>query len=177
MTPIRQPRSVEAATALAERFVELEGQIEAIEAGRQDSIAQINARADTAANALIVERDKIREKLEPWWTKAGAELLATFSKGKRKTIELGGAIIGTRAGASSLALAGKPKEVASQLAKSAWGRRLLRITVAPDRAKIAVALNGKHADELKTMGLSIDEGEEQFVLKRAEQTGTLAGAE
>lgn len=177
MAAIRQPRSVEAATALAERFVELEGQIETIEAGRQDSIAQVNARADTAANALIAERDKIRDKLQPWWSKAGADLLATFSKGRRKTIELGGAIIGTRAGASSLAIAGPAKDVVKQLAKSAWGRKLTRISIALDRSAIMRELKGKRADELKVMGLSIDDGEEQFVLKRAEQTGTLAGAE
>lgn len=177
MTAIRQPRSVEAATALAERYVEIEGQIEAIEAGRQDSIAQVNARADTAANALIAERDRIRDKLEPWWSKAGADLLATFSKGRRKTIELGGAIIGTRAGASSLAIAGSAKDVAVRLAKSAWGRKLTRVSVSLDRTAIMRELKSKRAEELKAMGLSIDEGAEQFVLKRAEQTGTLAGAE
>ena len=169
---LRQPRSTEAATALLEQFARLDGEIALIERERQASIAAINARADTAANDLIAQRDAIRDKLASWWAKAGEELTG----GKRKSIELGGCMIGTRAGKVSLAISGTADDLVGKLQglRSIWARRLLRTSVSLDKRAILAELDGQHADKLQAWGFAKDEGAEQFFVQRAEQEGTRA---
>ena len=172
MTAVRQPRSVPAATALCERFAELEGQLAAIEEGRQDAIAAVNARADTAQTDLIAERDAIAAKLAPWWRDAAAEL----TKNKRKSIELGGCIVGSRTQSAALVVDGDAKQVANELAGLRWGRALVKTSYSLDRGAIARALGGKRAGELEALGCSMGGGGEAFFVKRAEQGGTRSGA-
>ena len=103
MTAIRQPRSTAAATDLCERWATIDGQIAEIEERRQADIAAINADADRAATDLIAQRDAITEKLEPWWAKARNDL----TKGKRKSTEIGGCMVGTRIGKAKLGVPGR----------------------------------------------------------------------
>lgn len=175
--PVRTPRSTEAATRLLEQFAGLEAQIAAIETERQAAIATVNGRADTAANDLIGRRDAIQAKLEPWWAKAGQALTAKIPGGKRKSIELGGCLIGTRASKASLAIAGNASDLIGKLQglRSSWARRLLRTTVTLDKRAILAELDGKNAETLETMGFARNAPEAQFFVQRAEQTGTLAG--
>ena len=172
METIRQPRSTEQATALLEQFAELDGQIAAIEANRRECIAAVNARCDTAANDLIARRDSIREKLAPWWKKNGEKL----TEGKRKSIERGGCIIGSRAGSTSLAVDGTEDDVVAALGKLRWAKKvLLRVKTSLDRKAILKELDGKRKDELEKLGLRKDHGEETFILERVQQNGTLGG--
>lgn len=165
---IRQPRSTEAATALCERFARLDGQIAEIEEERQANIAAVNADADRASTDLIAQRDAIAAKLEPWWAGAGEDL----TKGKRKSIELGGCIVGTIDGRATLAVAGKEDETALKLLKLRWGKGLVTVKVALARAVLLKATEGKRAAELAEMGLTRKEGGTTFFVKRAEQGGT-----
>jgi phage host-nuclease inhibitor protein Gam len=172
MTQLRTPRSTTAATELLERYAVLDGQIAAIEANRRESIAAVNARADTAANDLMAQRDAIASKVQPWWQANAAEL----TEGKRKSIELGGCIIGSRSGRASLTLAGAEQDVVDVLSGLRWAKPLLRVKVSLDRAATMRSLDGKHAVTLAELGIARKEGDETFFIERVQQGGTLAGA-
>ncbi|MDK2757542.1 MAG: host-nuclease inhibitor Gam family protein, partial [Blastomonas fulva] len=101
-TKHRQPRTLEQATAMLERFAVLDGDRAGIEAERNEQIAKINAAADEQLVPIVEEMVAIGEKIQPWWAKAAAELLPA----KRKSMELGGCIIGSRTGKTVLAIAG-----------------------------------------------------------------------
>lgn len=167
-TPIRQPRTVEAATALCERFAVLDGQIATIEEARQHAIAAVNADADRAASDLIAQRNAIAEKLAPWWAGAAAGL----TDGKRKSIELGGCIVGTVQSRTSLQIAGDEKDVVDVLSGLRWAKPFLRVKTTLDRAHTLKALDGKHAVAFAELGVTRDNGEPEFFVKRAEQGGT-----
>jgi hypothetical protein len=172
MTPIRAPRSLAAATVLAERFAAIEGAIGTIDAMRAELIARANADADKAVESLITERDALRDKLGAWWPTAAAAL----TKGKRKSIELGGCIIGSRSQRVSLNIAGDEAQIVAVLEKRKWAEPLLRKTTAIDRAAVLKSIDGVYAKQLAAMGFSKKEPGDLFVLERAEQGGTLAGA-
>lgn len=171
MTAIREPRSIDAATRLAERFAVLESRIEVEEAARNDAIAKANASADEALGPLIEERDLIAAKVSTWWGKGGREQ-ALGAKPKSKSIELGGCILGERAGKATLSVAGQPADVVGQLAKRRWASELLRKTVSLDKPAVLKAMAGKRATELKELGFAIVPGLDQFFIKRAEQGQT-----
>lgn len=166
------PRSTPAAVAMLERFAAIESAIGAIEAHRSDGIAHANAVADSALEPLVAERAELRAKLRPWWERAGAAL----TKGARKTIELGGCVIGTKAGRTSLAVEGHEDDVVIALRLTRWGQRMVRSRFSLDRRVALNELAGVHGDKLRALGLSVDEGAEEFVLKRAEQAGTIGAA-
>ena len=173
MAALRTPNSVKAATGYAERFAELDGAIGDIEAERNRTIAAANAAADLLAEPLLAERDAIREKLAAWWPLVAAAL----TQGKRKSIELGGCLIGSRAGRASLAIEGEPKLVAAALEKHQWAAPLLRTKIEIDRAAVLKAIDGAHKRALANLGFRKVEPADVFVLERFEQAGTLAGAE
>jgi len=169
MTAIATPRTLEQATAIAERYALLDGQIAAIEADRQASIAAVNARCDVAANDLIAQRAVIEAKLKPWWEKNSDKL----TEGKRKSIELGGCIIGSRAGKPSLGLIGKEDAAVAKLQKLPWAAGLLKTKTTLDRVAVLKALATDLGKSLRRMGFGVVPGEEKFLLERAEQGGTL----
>ena len=171
MSTIREPRTIDAATKLAERFAEIEGAIGVVEAVSNDEIAKANARADEENAPLIEERDLIATKVSTWWGKGGREQ-ALGAKPKSKSIELGGCILGERAGKATLSVAGKSADVIEQLAKRRWASELLRKTVSLDKPAVLKAMTGKRATELKELGFAIVPGLDQFFIKRAEQGQT-----
>ena len=140
--PIRQPRTTEQAQALLEEYASLDGQVAEIEENRRACIADVNKRCDTAVHDLVVRRNEIVDKLEPWWAKASEGL----TSGKRKSIELGGCVIGSRAGSASLAYDGPGTEtlVALKLLKRKWAKGLYRVTVSLNKPAILAALSGPH---------------------------------
>lgn len=169
---IRTPRTTKAATELLERYAANEGAIAEIEARRNAGISAANAQADAAAEPLLQQRAAMAAKLGPWWQAAAAELTG----GKRKSIELGGCVIGTRKGRASLEVAADELVTIAALNVKRWAKGLLRVKTTLNRAKILDALDGSHAEELLAMGLSRKEGEDVFFVDRVEQPGTLAGA-
>lgn len=168
MGGIRTPRSAKGAQALCERFATIEGEVEDIENTRNAAIAAANALADAQLEPLIAEREQITEKLEPWWTKEGPAMTA----GKRKSIEHGGCLIGTRTGKEKLGYAGKPAELVALMKDKRWARELLRVSTSLDAKAITAALDGRHGTKLKELGFVIVPGEETFFVQRAEQQGT-----
>jgi phage host-nuclease inhibitor protein Gam len=172
MSKLPAPRTTEAATRLLEQYAELQGQIDVIQANRATSIADVNARCDTAANDLIAKRAEILEAIEPWWTKAGSKLLT----GKRKSIELGGCMLGSRTGRDSLAVDGDEQAIIASLKRRKWAAGLLRVVWSLDKVAIKSALTGDRRKQLASLGLSVRPAPETFYIERAEQAGTLAGA-
>lgn len=169
MTKLRVTASAEDATVLLERYAQLGVEAQLVEASRADGIAAANTAADQVLLPIVKEQDEIRAQLEPWWKRNGAEL-----RGKRKSIELGGCVIGTKAGTASLQFAGgDDKAAALALAALAWAKKLLRRTPTLDKAAIAEALKGRRGDELRALGFSVPEAVDTFVLKPAKQDGTV----
>lgn len=173
MTVVRQPRTVAAATELLEQYARIEADIAAIEANRAACIADVNTRCDTAANELLARKEALLKALEPWWSRKAAAL----TQGKRKSIELGGCIIGSKAGRASLAIDGNADEIAETLSKRKWAVGLIRTKVSLDKAAILKVIDGAYKRQLKALGLSRKPGEEVFFVERAEQDGTRAGAQ
>ena len=171
MKSFRAPRSLSGATGLLERFSLVDGEIAAIEGERDRRLAVVNAEADQALGPKLEERDALRQVLAPWWKDAAAEL----TKGKRKSIELGGCIVGTRKSRASLAIAGEEDDALTELKALAWARKtLVRVRYSIDRAAALKALDGPRKAVLAQIGLSREEGEDVFFVERAEQPGTLA---
>lgn len=170
MIKLRVTASTADATVLLERFAQLDVEAQLVEASRADGIAAANAAADQVLLPIVAEQNEIRAQLEPWWKRNGAEL-----RGKRKSIELGGCVIGTKAGTASLKFAlGDDKLAVSTLqAAGAWAKKLIRLTPGLDKAAIGEALKGKRGDDLRTLGFSVPEAVETFVLKPAKQDGTV----
>ena len=164
------PTTVDEATLLLEEFATLEGQLAKGEEYRAHLIATANARCDERANPLIARRGELAAALQTWWAGAAAALTG----GKRKSIELGGCMIGSKAGRASLAVVGDEAAIATKLSRRKWAVGLFRVTVAMDKAALLKALAGVHGRKLKALGLGRKDGAETFILERAEQAGTRA---
>lgn len=169
MAAVRKPRSVKEATALLERFAELDGQMAEIEAQRRTELAEVNAEADGLIAPFLPERDAIVAKLQAWWRDSGHEL----TQGKRKSIALGGCEIGSRMSPATLGVAGDELATAKTLFKQKWSRELVRVTIGLDRAAILKSIDGAHAKDLAALGLSSVPGTETVFVKRVAQAGTV----
>lgn len=173
MSRLRVTASVEQATPLLERFAQLGHQVAIAEAARDDAIAGANAVADRIVQPLLDEQAQIREQLEPWWARAGEAL-----RGKRKTVELGGCMIGTKALRARLDFAGGDDKAAlAALQEHRWAKGYVRVTYAVDKVATTKALTeGRHAPGLAELGFAMTGGGEAFVLERVGQDGTVAKA-
>ena len=126
MTAIREPRTIEAATKLAERFAELETAIGVADAVRNDAIAKANAAADEEIAPLIEERDAIAAKVGSWWGKNGREQVLG-RKPKQKSAELGGCLLGSQKSRASLKLPEDEDKLIERMKGSRALKKLLRV--------------------------------------------------
>jgi phage host-nuclease inhibitor protein Gam len=170
---IKTPRTIAKATELLDLFATNTGALEKIEADRNAEIAKINAAADALAAPLVAERDRIHAVIAIWWKTAAAEI----TKGKRKSAELGGCMLGTRSGRTTLAIAGNPEAVLVELQAARWAKPYVRTTHAIDKPAALKALDGPHATKLSALGFSKQEGEAVFFLERVAQAGTVASTQ
>jgi hypothetical protein len=85
------PKSVAAATKVLEEYADLSARIVALDEDRQRSIAAANQRADVAAEPMLKRQEIILAALESWWPSAALAI----ANGK-KSVQLGGCMIGTR---------------------------------------------------------------------------------
>lgn len=173
MTKLRVNAPVELATPLLERFAQLGLEIELAEASRAEAIVAANAAADQILLPMVQERDQLLAALEPWWKRMGAALLT----GKRKTVELAGCIIGTKAATASLSFGpGDEKAALASLQAAKWAKPYVRTTPSIDKAAVKKALPGKHGEQLKALGFSLPDVGDVFVLERATQAGTVSAS-
>lgn len=156
------PETDETAIAMLELLATLDSELGVIEADRVAAVAATNAVADTLALPVIEKKAAIIAVLEPWWKAAAPRL----TKGKRKSIELGGCKIGTKSSvekvehgfaddkAALAAIVGDTKIRAA----ATTTRRVL------DKGAIALLLKGKSAVgvALKKLGFRMGGGADAF---------------
>ncbi|MBB3691466.1 host-nuclease inhibitor Gam family protein [Sphingomonas sp. BK580] len=164
--------SLEQASPLFERFARLGYEIQSAEVARDKAIADTNAVADAIIAPMIAERDQLREQLEPWWRRTGFGLLPA----KRKTMELLGCIVGSKAGRSAVVVPGTEDEAVAALKQHRWAKDYVRVTEAVDKTAVRAALKGPHGDKLRGLGFGVTSPGEEFVLERAAQDGTMGKA-
>jgi hypothetical protein len=162
--------TTEAATELLERYAVLAGKAGALGARRDVLIVRANAAADKLIAPIAAEMAGIRAQIEPWWQAEGAKLLT----GKRKSIELGGCMIGTKQGKASLQLkSGDFDKEAEKLRKLAWAKPFVRVTVAIDKAATRTGLAGPIGGKLKARGFFEKPGADEFFVDRVAQAGAV----
>jgi hypothetical protein len=166
------PKTEKGASAKLAKWAALDAQIAAIEATRNAAIAVANKIADDEMAPLLKQRDAIVPKVEPWWWEAGKALL----KGKAKSMQLAGCMIGSRKDRDTLAIDGDETIVIGTLEKLAWAKPLLRYSVEIDKAAVLTSLDGVYKDKLAKLGLRRQVGADTFFVKRVAQGGTIAGA-
>jgi hypothetical protein len=167
---IRTPKTLAAATSLLERHAELEGQIASIEARRTRMLVRANAAADAKVGPLVDELDQIFAAVEPWWRASGKDLAKD-----RKSIQLGGCMIGTRSGKPKLAHTFDDDDKAvTALRATPYKNQTTRVKYALDRAATLklLQLDGKTGKAIAALGFSIDQAD-TFSIQRVEQSGSI----
>lgn len=174
LKPPRAPRTVEQATELLDQIARLDGQRTSINAERDVAIAATNASADALLVPVVEQRAAIAGVLEAWWQASGKALL----KGKRKTIELGGCMIGTKAAAVALTFSNSDDfgVAVERLREQRWAKPYIRTIYAVDKKATTTALSGKHGDQLRALGFGKRGGADGFVLAAVAQAGTVGAA-
>lgn len=157
---IAAPQSTKDATRLLQRFARAEQALATMEATRRGLVAKINAATDKKTIPLVKLLGEISEALQPWWRENAAEL----TKGERKSVELGGCVIGTSLLSPSLAYAQKDADFGlAKLQAAKWAKPYVRVTYAVDKAKVRTGLKGKHGEALKSLGYSEVQPETFFI--------------
>ncbi|WP_230630673.1 host-nuclease inhibitor Gam family protein [Sphingomonas sp. Leaf37] len=170
MTKLRINAPVDQATPLIERYAALGTELALADVARNDAITAANTAADRITVPIVDEMTAIREQLEPWWRRNAATLLPT----KRKSMELGGCVIGSKTGSTSVTFAlGNDELAASTLQAARWSKAYVRVKPSVDKAAVKTALAGKDGDKLRALGFGVTTPIETFILDRADQSGTV----
>lgn len=164
------PKSTAAATRLLERYAELDGKLAVIEERRSAEIGRANSSADAEASPLRSELEAIAGKLEPWWDGAAATIA-----GGKKSVELGGCMIGTRMSRPKLAHGFESDDKATEaLRQTRWSKQTTRVRYSLDRTATAklLTLRGKAAADLAALGFAIEQAD-SFYVERVKQAATI----
>lgn len=89
---IDAPSTIEQATATIARYLSLNAEVEAVRANADAAIRAIEEARDIAAAPVEAEIRDLFAQLRTWWAVARDEL----TQGKRRSVELAGAIVGDR---------------------------------------------------------------------------------
>mgnify|MGYP001480222763 FL=1 len=92
----------------------------------------------------------------------------------RKSVELGGCMIGSVTSRTHLTLSGDEDAVIEVMKALRWAKPFLRSVVTIERAGVLKALDGSRAKALADLGFEKGGGTETFFVKRAQQQGTRA---
>jgi hypothetical protein len=158
---MRSPKTLAAATQLLEEYADLSSRIALVEEDRAESIAKANVVADVAAQPMQARLEEIEAALEPWWTKGGHELA-----GGKKSMELGGCVIGSRMSRPKLAHGFANDDKATEVLRGTrWAKRTTRISYSLDRTATLklLQLGGKTGAAISSLGFSIEQAERFFV--------------
>lgn len=99
-TPQSAPSTLPEAIAIITRYLAIEAEIECLKTEADRSIATIQAWRDECVAPLKAETENLFLQLRAWWAVAAPDMTG----GKRKSIELAGALIGERTTPPSLKL-------------------------------------------------------------------------
>lgn len=159
------PQTVDEAVALATRYLELSMSIEQLKADADASIAQIQAARDAMILPVKQDVDRIFSDLRDWWSVAGPEM----TKGKRKSIEIGGCIIGERTPPPSLRHPGVTADALIDALERLELDHFLRVKTSLDKPLILSALRSGDdlGDALAALGLKVEQRDEFFIDRAA----------
>ena len=158
---MKTPRSLPGAIKLVERFAEIDGQLALVEATRSEAVASANTSADAEAAPLLEELSKISVTLESWWNLVGSSLTCG-----KKSMELGGCVIGSRTSRPKLAHGFESDDKATEaLRGTRWVKQTTRVKYSLDRTGTLklLQLGGKAAVDVASLGFSIEQGERFYV--------------
>lgn len=176
--PQAAPSTLPEAIAIIERYLGIEAEIEQLKADADRSIVTIQSARDTLVAPLKVETDGLFLQLRAWWAVAGPDM----TEGKRKSIELAGALIGERTTPPALKTPrGVPMQEVIDGLFDWLGGDFLVTTHKLDKPAIIRALrlrldpeDDSHADGLRdqrilgeTLKLTVDQREEFFIDRAA----------
>lgn len=168
--PVTPPRSLGEAEHLCKLWAVTQYAIGEIEAERDAAVAALHQCADADLVPLVGQRAAIEAALAAWWDAAGAEL----TQGRRKSIELAGCVLGTRARSGKVVVSGALDAVIEALrGVPRLARRYLRQRFELDKAEIAKGLSGRDAEALAALGLAFEPGKPAFFIHPVRQGGTL----
>lgn len=183
----RAPQNKEQALALLERFAAKAGRAGEIAARRDSIIGRVNAIADAQLVPLEAELKDIVKQLKPWWAANVDELTG----GKRKSIPLGGCVLGYRTSPPSVKFDGGTDDDATAAIVAA-GLDLIRTRTSPDKPAILALLQFVKPDEpadddtvrlerkatIEALGFRVHQPEVFFVdlPTRAADTGVVSDA-
>lgn len=94
------PQTIEEATATIDKYMAMQATVDQLKADADASIQQIEGARDAMVAPLEQAQKELFKQLRAWWAVAKDQL----TEGKRKSIELAGAIIGERTNTPSLKL-------------------------------------------------------------------------
>ena len=163
----RAPQTTEAARALLEHYAQLDAQAALIALARDETISAAHASADAELVPIAAEQKDIVKQLKPWW----AASIDALTGGKRKSIELGGCLIGYRISPPKVHFAdGNDDAMAAVLIAAELADALVRTRHAPDKAAILRALDGDDASKLSELGIEARQREDFFVERMSGDT-------
>jgi phage host-nuclease inhibitor protein Gam len=160
---IDAPQTLADAIGLLESYAEITFALETLATDRDAAIAAIRAAHDAAAAPLELHLKASFNRLKPWWEVARDAL----TSGKKKSVELGGCVIGLRTNTPSLQL---PKGATAESLIAgliAWKlRQFVVVKRSLDRAGLIKWLRGPENSiraELIRLGLDIKQADEFFI--------------
>lgn len=167
------PKSQAAATKLLEEYADLDGRIALVDEDRAKAIALANQRADAAVTPMLERRAAIAASIESWWPGAAPHL----ANGK-KSVELGGCILGTKKTRAKLAHSFDSDDKAVEaLLASRFAKHTTKVKHTLDRTATLklLEIGGKTTASIAGMGFSIEPGVDQFFIERVQQDRTISG--
>ena len=170
---IASPKTQADATALLEEYADLDARVALVEADRTDNIAAANARADVAAAPMRERQAEIAAAIAGWWPKAAATIA-----GGKKSVQLGGCIIGTKMSRATLAHSFDSDDKAVEaLRGSRFAKHTTKVKYSLDRAATMklIEVGGKTAAAIRELGFAIKSGSDQFYIERVQQDRTIGG--
>lgn len=165
------PKSQAAASKLLEEYADLDARIALVEADRTDNIAAANARADTAATPMRARQAEIAAAIEGWWPAAAPHIAAG-----KKSVQLGGCIVGTKKSRPKLAHSFESDDKAVEaLLASRFAKHTTKVKYSLDRSATLklIEIGGKTAASIQELGFSIEPGSDAFYIERVQQDRTI----
>lgn len=166
------PKSQAAASKLLEEYADLDARITQVEADRTDNIAAANAKADTAAAPMHERKAVITAALESWWPSAALAIA-----GGKKSVQLGGCIIGTKKSRARLAHGFESDDKAVEaLRGSRFAKHTTKVRYSLDRMATLklLEIGGKTGASIAALGFSIEPGTDAFYIERVQQDRTIS---
>ena len=156
------PQTLDEALILLRQYAVIDAHVAQLEATKQAEVARIQASADSEIHAHLQQLKDLTLQLKPWWAVARDEVTG----GKRKSIELGGCVIGYRVSSPKLTHDGKQPEAIERLQSHEWAKPFIRTKLSLDKPAIIKAIGADLAEKLEGLGFKLRPQRDQFFVDR-----------